>query len=180
MLLMLSWCTTLKAVKVLPSKLTTLFKTPLPGRFTLTYRIVVFVLCCAPNRWVIGLILPPCIFRIGISDYVVVSRYTCRVSSCALVFKITVYISYFDGFFYSPRSFHIAFILPINYKLYVFKWRLLSKVQVFVQKPMFVHLPLGFLGSLATTSIIPINVLSCLNKSANISLSFRNFIQNIT
>lgn len=83
-------------------------------------------------------------------------------------------------FFYSPRSFHIAFILPINYKLYVFKWRLLSKVQVFVQKPKFVHLPLGFFGSLATTSIIPINVLSCLNKSANISLSFRNFIQNIT
>lgn len=70
-------------------------------------------------------------------------------------------------FFYSPRSFHIAFILPINYKLYVFKWRLLSKVQVFVQKPKFVHLPLGFFGSLATTSIIPINVLSCLNKSAN-------------
>lgn len=47
-------------------------------------------------------------------------------------------------FFYSPRSFHIAFILPINYKLYVFKWRLLRKVQVFVQKPKFVHLQLGY------------------------------------
>lgn len=115
MLLMLSWCTTLKAVKVLPSKYTTLLKTPLPGRFTLTYRIVVFFFCCAPNRWVIGLILPPCIFRIGISDYVVVSRYTCRVSSCALVFKITVYISYFDGFFLQPKivshSFHFTYKL---------------------------------------------------------------------
>lgn len=139
MLLMLSWCTRLKAVKLLPSKLTTLFKTPLPGSFTFTF------LCCAHNRWIIGLILPPCIFRIGISDYVVVSGYTCRVSSCVLVLRLP-YISYFDGFFFSSRSFHIAFILPINYNLYeVFKWRLLSKVQVFVQKPMFVHLPLGFL-----------------------------------
>lgn len=44
-----------------------------------------------------------------------------------------------------------------TYKLYaVFKWRLLSKGQVFVQKT-YVHLLIGFLDSLATTSVIPID-----------------------